>query len=89
MKKVPVSTTTSPVTHTAEVAVKNASVHEKGFTESISTLNNNTVPIIINAPKKMIGKTSGEYENFLILINNQNIMQISERYKNKFKISRC
>lgn len=88
MKKVPVSTTTSPVTHAAEVAVKNASVHESGFTESISTLNSNAVPMIINAPKKMIGKTRGEYENFLILINNQTIMKISERYKNKFKICR-
>ena len=61
----------SPVTHVAEVAVKNASVHESGFTESLSALNNNTAPIKINAPKKMIGKTRGEYENFLILINNQ------------------
>ena len=78
MKKVPVSTTTSPVTHAAEVAVKNASVHERGFTESISTLNNNAAPMIINAPKKMMGKTRGEYENFLSLINNQNMMQISE-----------
>ena len=88
MKKVPVSTTTSPVTHAAEVAVKNASVHESGFTDSIPTLNNNAVPMIINIPKKMMGKTRGEYENFLNLINNQPILQISERYRDKFKICR-
>jgi len=42
----------------------------------------------INIPKKMMGKTRGEYENFLIFINNQTVMQISERYKNMFKICR-
>ena len=73
VKVVPVSTTTSPVTHVAEVAVKKAPVHESGFTESLSALNNNTAPIIMRAPKKMIGKTRGEYENFLILIDNQYI----------------
>ena len=67
------STTTRPVTHAAEVAVKNASVHESGFTDSLSALTSKAVPMTINAPKKMIGKTRGEYENFLILINNQNI----------------
>ena len=75
LKWVPVSTTTSPVTHIAEAAVKNASVQDRGFTESLSALNNNTAPIIINAPKKMIGKTRGEYEKFLILIINQCIKQ--------------
>ena len=65
------STTTSPVTHVAEVAVKNASVQESGFTELLPALCSKAEPIIINTPKKMIGKTRGEYDNFLILISNQ------------------
>ncbi|MGV7224124.1 MAG: hypothetical protein ACQ9MH_21695 [Nitrospinales bacterium] len=55
--------------------MKNASVQERCFTESLSALNNNTAPIIMNVPKKMIGKTRGEYEKFLILIINQCIKQ--------------
>jgi hypothetical protein len=70
VKWVPVSTTTSPVTHDAEVAVKNASVNVRGLVESISALYNNAVPKIINAMKKMIGNIRGEYEFFLIIIDN-------------------
>jgi hypothetical protein len=71
VKPVPVSTTTNPVTHEAEVAVNRASVSESGFAESLSALYSNAAPIMIKAPKKMIGKASGEYENFRILIKTQ------------------
>jgi len=52
VKYVPVSTTTRPVTQTADVAVKRASTNESDSTPALAAGNiNNTAPIKIKAKK--------------------------------------
>jgi hypothetical protein len=69
VKYVPVSTTTSPVTHVAEVAVKSASINGSGspLADAIGSDNNTAPSKMINAKPET--RIRGGFKNFAIPFN--------------------